>query len=66
MTTAEDQKDLVARLDRIQNLTDELAKCQRDAIEQMDLAAKNLEFETAARLRDKIEEVRKIRSLKKK
>jgi hypothetical protein len=40
MTTAEDQKDLVARLDRIQNLTDELAKCQHDAIEQMELAAR--------------------------
>jgi excinuclease ABC subunit B len=34
--------------------------------EQMDLAAQNLEFETAARIRDKIEEIKKIRSLKKK
>jgi polysaccharide pyruvyl transferase WcaK-like protein len=40
MTTAEDQRDLVARLDRIQNLTDELAKCQHDAIEQIELATR--------------------------
>ncbi len=32
--------------------------------EQMDLAAKNLEFELAARLRDRIEEVKKLRRLK--
>ncbi len=32
--------------------------------EQMDLAAKNLEFELAAKLRDKIEEIKKIRKLK--
>ncbi len=31
--------------------------------EQMDLAAQNLEFELAARLRDKIEEVKKIKKL---
>ena len=34
--------------------------------EQMDLAAKNLEFELAARLRDKIEEIKKIKKLNKK
>jgi excinuclease ABC subunit B len=34
--------------------------------EQMDFAAQNLEFELAARLRDKITEIKKIRSLKKK
>jgi excinuclease ABC subunit B len=33
--------------------------------EQMDLAAQNLEFELAARLRDKIEEIKKITKLKK-
>ncbi len=31
--------------------------------EQMDLAAKNLEFETAARIRDKISEIKKIQKL---
>lgn len=30
--------DLARRLDRIQKLTDELAKCQRDAKEQQELA----------------------------
>jgi excinuclease ABC subunit B len=34
--------------------------------EQMDLAAKNLEFELAARLRDRIEEIKQIKRLKKK
>ena len=34
--------------------------------QQMDLAAKNLEFELAARLRDKIEEIKKVRKLKSK
>jgi len=33
--------------------------------EQMDLASQNLEFELAARLRDKIAEIKKIQSLKK-
>lgn len=32
--------------------------------EQMDLAARNLEFETAARLRDKIDEIKKLQKLK--
>ena len=34
--------------------------------EQMDLAAKNLEFELAGRLRDRIAEVKKLSKLKKK
>ncbi len=34
--------------------------------EQMDMAAKNLEFELAARIRDKIEEIKKVNKLKKK
>ncbi len=34
--------------------------------EQMDLAAKNLEFELAAKIRDRIEEVKKLRKLVKK
>jgi excinuclease ABC subunit B len=34
--------------------------------EQMDLAAQNLEFELAARIRDKIEEIKKLRKLSKK
>jgi hypothetical protein len=33
-----DADELSRRLDRIQKLTDELAKCQRDAIEQQELA----------------------------
>ena len=33
--------------------------------EQMDLAAKNLEFELAAKLRDKIAEIKKIKKLRK-
>jgi excinuclease ABC subunit B len=33
--------------------------------EQMDLAAKNLEFETAARIRDKLAEIKKIKHLQK-
>jgi excinuclease ABC subunit B len=33
--------------------------------EQMDLAAKNLEFELAARLRDRVTEIKKLRRLKK-
>jgi excinuclease ABC subunit B len=32
--------------------------------EQMDLSAKNLEFETAARLRDKIDEIKKLQKLR--
>jgi hypothetical protein len=35
-----DADDLVARLNRIQTLTDELAKCQRDALQQQHLAEK--------------------------
>ena len=31
--------------------------------DQMDLAAKNLEFEAAARFRDKIEEIKKVKKL---
>jgi excinuclease ABC subunit B len=33
--------------------------------DQMDLAAKNLEFELAARLRDRISDVKKLRKFKK-
>ena len=32
--------------------------------EQMDLAAKNLEFELAARLRDRIDEIKQITKLR--
>ena len=33
-------EELIVRLDGIQTLADELAKCQHDASEQMELAAK--------------------------
>ncbi len=37
----------------------------RELTEQMELAAKNMEFELAARLRDRITEINKVRKLKK-
>jgi excinuclease ABC subunit B len=37
----------------------------RELTEQMELAAKNMEFELAARLRDRIAEINKVRQLKK-
>jgi len=42
----------------------ELKYYVRELTEQMDLAARNLEFELAARLRDKISEINKVRKLK--
>jgi excinuclease ABC subunit B len=48
-------------------LSKEELKYYVDELEdQMDLAARNLEFEVAAELRDKIEEVKKLRRLQKK
>jgi hypothetical protein len=48
-------------------LSKEELKYYVDELEdQMDLAAKNLEFEVAAELRDKIDEVKKLRRLRKK
>jgi hypothetical protein len=44
------EDELTRRLDRIQQLTDELAKCQRDAIEQQDLAERIHREITLARL----------------
>jgi hypothetical protein len=38
MMPTSDAADLIARLDRIQKLTDDLARCQRDTIAQMGLA----------------------------
>ena len=47
-------------------MTSEEIKFYMDELnEQMDLAAQNLEFELAARLRDKIDEIKKITKLKK-
>lgn len=46
--------------------SDELRFFVHELEEQMDLAAKNLEFETAARLRDKLADIKKIRKLNKK
>ncbi len=43
----------------------ELKYYVHELTEQMDLAAKNMEFELAARLRDRISEINKIRKLKK-
>jgi excinuclease ABC subunit B len=45
---------------------DELKYYLDELEDQMDLAAKNLEFELATTLRDKIVEVKKLRRLKKK
>lgn len=50
--TKMDQKELKFYLDELE--------------EQMDLAAKTLEFETAAKIRDRIEEIKKIKRLSKK
>jgi excinuclease ABC subunit B len=44
---------------------DELRYYLDELAEQMDLAAKNLEFELAGRLRDKISEVKKLKKLRK-
>ena len=43
----------------------ELKYYVHELTEQMDLAARNMEFELAARLRDKISEINKVRQLKK-
>ena len=42
---------------------DELRFYTRELEEQMELAAKNLEFEVAGRLRDKINEIKQIKKL---
>ena len=38
--TTPNAQDLAARLDRLEQLTEELAKVRSDAIEQLDLAAR--------------------------
>jgi hypothetical protein len=38
--TTPDTRDVLARLDRIQQLTEQLAKVRDDAIEQLDVAAR--------------------------
>ncbi|HVY68093.1 MAG TPA: helicase-related protein, partial [Patescibacteria group bacterium] len=43
---------------------DELKFYQEELAEQMNLAAENLEFELAARLRDRIEEIKKLKKLR--
>jgi excinuclease ABC subunit B len=45
---------------------DELKFYLHELEEQMDLAAKNLEFEVAAKIRDRIEEIKTLKRLKKK
>ncbi len=51
----------------VSRMSKEELKYYVDELEdQMDLAARNLEFEVAAELRDKIDEVKKLRRLKKK
>lgn len=45
---------------------DELKYYIEELTDQMELAAKNLEFELAAQIRDKLDEIHKIRKLKKK
>lgn len=61
LAEAESKKDL-----DISKMSKEETKFYLDELnEQMDLASKNLEFELAARLRDKIYQIKKIKSLKK-
>ena len=50
MPNAPDLDDLNARLDRIQQLTEELAKVRGDTVEQVDLAARIYREIEAARL----------------
>jgi hypothetical protein len=50
VTTAPDVDDLAARLDRIQVLTEQLAKMRGDAVEQLHLAARIYREIEAARL----------------
>lgn len=50
MPHAPDVNELIARLDRIQQLTEELAKLRGDAVEQVDLAARIYREIEAARL----------------
>jgi predicted transcriptional regulator len=45
-----DLDELIARLDRIQQLTEELAKVRGDTVEQVDLAARIYREIEAARL----------------
>ena len=50
MPNAPDLNELIARLDRIQQLTEELAKVRGDTVEQVDLAARIYRESEAARL----------------
>jgi excinuclease ABC subunit B len=59
----EDQEE--RKIDPTRMTEEEIKFYLNELNEQMDLAAQNLEFELAARLRDKIEEIKKITKLKK-
>lgn len=50
MPNPPDLNELIARLDRIQQLTEELAKVRGDTVEQVDLAARIYREIEAARL----------------
>ncbi len=57
-----------ANLDEVDVTTLEMDKLKyyiEELTDQMELAAKNLEFELAAQIRDKLEEINKLRKLKK-
>jgi len=54
------------RRDPTRMTTEEIKFYSNELEEQMELAAQNLEFELAARLRDKLGEIKKIRALQKK
>jgi excinuclease ABC subunit B len=62
----QEQENKIREVDVSRMKPDELKYYIDELNDQMDLAARNLEFELAATLRDKIEEVRKLRKLKKK
>ncbi len=62
----QEQENKIREVDVSRMKPDELKYYVDELNDQMDLAARNLEFELAATLRDKIEEVRKLRKLKKK
>ena len=60
------KKEIVEKDDRDPSQMDkqEIKFYMDELNEQMDLASRNLEFETAAKIRDRIEEVRKLQKLK--
>jgi len=62
----EEEDEQMRKIDPSKMTGEEIKFYLDELNEQMDLAARNLEFELAGRLRDKIYEVKKIKSLNKK